>query len=143
MELSFNFIPRPQLIKVSKKPYNINNKRGENHYRFRELNEPYLTKIGWVIKLDRNKKPIRYKRYIYAQHHKIDIGYNDIIRFKDGNIHNLNIDNLILIKRSELMNENHNREKASKTLIEKYKRNSLRIKYDLPAICKPKTKNHR
>jgi len=63
-----------------------------------------------------------------------------VIRFKDGNTLNCDINNLECISRVENMNRNRNYEKHSKTMREKWQREKLRAKYGLSQLTKLRVK---
>lgn len=87
----------------------------------------------WFIKSEADKTMVPLHRYLWLKHvGKIPDGM--ILRFKDGNTLNCDIDNLELITRAEHMKKNTNRKKSSESMLKLYRRERLRILYELPPL---------
>lgn len=65
-----------------------------------------ISKDGYVeMRISENKWVLKH-RYIYEQHHKVKLESNQYVSFIDGNKTNLDINNLQLISRAEMMLKN-------------------------------------
>lgn len=73
-----------------------------------------------------------YQRHVWEKVHG-PIPQDMIIRFRDGNTLNCDINNLELISRGEHARRNHNKIKAGESLKKHYKTQRLRLKYGMPA----------
>lgn len=144
MELSFNFIsPQKRVIKRKSKHHvklGSHKKQAANkdHYAYREPLTPYKRKDGWIIK-NENGKCVPYSRWYYQHYHNVKLDPSEVVKFKDGNKWNVDIDNLIITTRKDVLRENYDPEKMAKTLSDKWRRQKLRLKVGLPPIMKIRT----
>ena len=126
---------------------------GGKQTQFKPGHLPHNTKHDGAISIryyKRDNRPYKYirtanarweplHRYMWKLHNgEIPKGY--VIRFKDGNTLNCDINNLECISRVENMNRNRNYEKHSKTMREKWQREKLRAKYGLSQLTKLRVK---
>lgn len=80
-----------------------------------------------------------YHRYLWQQHYgAIPAGH--IVVFKDGNSLNCTLENLEMITLQENMQRNRNREKASATMRNLWKRERIRKQLELKPITKLRVK---
>ena len=143
-------IKKQSYFKKGLTPWNKNKKglnMGVSSTRFSRGQKPKNWKPEGTITIRSKNEGEKYKyikndgvwvllhRLVWQQHGR-EIPPGMVIRFKDGDSMNCDIENLELISRSENMLRNYNREKQRKTMKETWRRIKIRHQACLPAKSK-------
>jgi len=140
---------KPGCLKKGTKAWNkgISGYMGANKTSFRKGNNPPNRVPVGTISKRWHKKDKKYYLFIKTDKtewkllHRIkwiikygEIPVSHVIAFKDNNTENCNINNLIILSRSENMERNRNREKAKESMKQLWKREKIRAHYGLKPI---------
>lgn len=88
---------------------------------------------GWAVKVAEPNQ-WRQKSHIIYESFYGPILPGHVIKIIDGNMDNLEIDNLMMVTKEQILKLNLNRKKAAETLKNAYKIERIRKKYDLPPV---------
>ena len=83
-------------------------KKGNKPSNWKPAGYERITSDGFIMfKPDYSSRFVLKARYIYQKHHNVVLTKQDVVRYKDNNKLNLDIDNLYVQKRGKLVVENH------------------------------------
>lgn len=90
-------------------------KKGQKPPNLKQIGEEQIQKDGYIF-IKVNDKPnarqdnwMPKQQYIYEQYHNVKVPEKSVVIFADGNYRNFDIDNLVMVTRSELLylNQHH------------------------------------